>query len=339
MRTKTRNFAYLLSLTPGLAVILGNLQGGWYSILNFIYSLVVLGAAEWLLRPNKQNNHSEKDDALPAFILYLHLPLQALCLASYFYGIYSNILQGYWIWAAAISMGVNTGSAAIVVAHELIHRKERHLQFFGRWLLFTAGNFYFFIEHLRVHHKWVGTSKDSATARKGQNLYSFFLSSGMGQIKGAWQLESERLRKAGKSIWSLNHYVVRQVVLHLLLDVLIWYLLGYIALLGFVLHCVVANFLLEYVNYIEHYGLSRDEKERVTELHSWQSDIPVSRFLLIDLSRHADHHYHASKPYHTLLSYEKSPELPSGYAGLFFVAAIPPLWFSLMDARIEGFKN
>jgi alkane 1-monooxygenase len=161
----------------------------------------------------------------------------------------------------------------------------------------------------------------------------------MGQIKGAWQLESERVRKAGKSIWSLNHYVVRQVVLHLLLDVLIWYSLGYIALLGFVLHCVVANFLLEYVNYIEHYGLSRDEKVRVTELHSWQSDIPVSRFLLIDLSRHADHHYHASKPYHTLLSYEKSPELPSGYAGLFFVAAIPPLWFSLMDARIEGFKN
>jgi alkane 1-monooxygenase len=127
MKAKIRNLAYLLSLTPGLAVILGNLLGGWYSILNFTYSLVVLGAAEWLLKPTKQNNNSKKDDTLPLLILYLHLPLQALCLASYFYGIYSHNLEGAWIWAAAISMGVNTGSAAIVVAHELIHRKEKHI--------------------------------------------------------------------------------------------------------------------------------------------------------------------------------------------------------------------
>ncbi len=339
MKPFNRNITYLLSITPALAVIYGNLTGGWWSLLNFAYSLVFLGAAEWLLKPAKDNAHSDKDASLPELILYLHLPMQALCIISYFYGIYADILQGIWLWCAAISMGANTGSAAIVVAHEFIHRKEKMIQFFGRWLLFTAGNFYFFVEHLRVHHKWVGTTRDAATAKKGQSLYAFFLSSGLGQTKGAWQLENERLTKAGKSIWTLNHYVIRQVVLHLMFDMFIWYWLGPVALLGFVLHCLVANFLLEYVNYIEHYGLSRDEKERVTEIHSWQSDIPVSRFLLVDLSRHADHHYYASKPYHTLRSYENSPELPSGYAGLFFVAAIPPLWFSLMDRRIERLKN
>jgi alkane 1-monooxygenase len=99
---------------------------------------------------------------------------------------------------------------------------------------------------------------------------------------------------------------------------------------------VVANFLLEYVNYIEHYGLTRRENERVNEMHSWQSDSIVSRFLLVDLSRHADHHYYAAKPFHTLDSHVKSPELPSGYAGLFFVAAIPPLWFKLIDNRIPA---
>jgi len=333
-----RNITYLLSITPALAVICGNLNGGWWSLLNVVYSLVFLGAAEWLLKPVKDNAHSNKDDSLPQFILFLHLPMQAVCIISFFYGIYTNILHGQWLWYAAISMGVNTGSAAIVVAHEFIHRKEKIIQFFGRWLLFTAGNFYFFIEHLRVHHKWVGTVKDAATAKKGQSLYAFFLSSSLGQIKGAWCLENERLTKTGKSFFTLNHYVIRQVVLHLLLDMLIWYCLGPIALLAFVLHCLVANFLLEYVNYIEHYGLSRDDKDRVTEIHSWQSDIPVSRFLLVDLSIHADHHYYASKPYHTLSSYEKSPELPSGYAGLFFVAAIPPLWFSIMDKRIEELK-
>jgi alkane 1-monooxygenase len=96
----------------------------------------------------------------------------------------------------------------------------------------------------------------------------------------------------------------------------------------------VANLLLEYTNYIGHYGLRRNEKERVNELHSWQSDKVVSRYFLIDLSRHSDHHFHAAKPFNTLVSYENSPVLPGGYASMFLPALFPPLWFSLVDKRI-----
>jgi alkane 1-monooxygenase len=336
MKANYRNLAYLLSLTPSIAVIYGNMQGEIWSALNAIYSLGILAAAEWLLKPIRNNTTSATTDKLPNLILYLHIPAQIVCIISYFYAVHTHLLNGIWIAVAAISMGVNSGSAAIVVAHELIHRKSQLKRFLGRWLLFSAGNFYFYIEHLQVHHKWVGTNKDTSTAKKGENLYAFFLRSGLGQIKGAWKLESERLKKANKSIWTLQHYVLRQVILHLLFDtfIIIWF--GPIALLGFVLHCVAANFLLEYVNYIEHYGLTRKENERVTEWHSWQSDVPVSRFVLIDLSRHADHHYHAAKPYHTLQSYEQGRQLPSGYAGMFFVAAIPPLWFKMIDKRIAN---
>lgn len=334
MKIYFRNISYLLSLTPAFAVCAGNLLGESWSALNIIYSMGFLAALEWIIQVNKNNNASEATDSLPNLILLMHVLAQIACLASFFYGIHTHALQGIWIWVAAISMGINTGSAAIVVAHEYIHRKPRWQQFLGKFLLFTAGNFYFYIEHLRVHHKWVGTAKDTASAKQGENLYAFFVRSGLGQIKSAWQLESERLKAKKQSMWSLNHYVIRQIVLHILLDSAIIFWVGPTALLAFVLHCLTANFLLEYVNYIEHYGLSRKESERVTEVHSWQSDSPISRFLLIDLSRHADHHFYASKPYHTLSSYTTSPELPSGYAGMFFIAAIPPLWFKLIDKRI-----
>ncbi|MCF8253757.1 MAG: fatty acid desaturase, partial [Bacteroidia bacterium] len=154
------------------------------------------------------------------------------------------------------------------------------------------------------------------------------------QFLGAIKLENERLKKENKRNIILNHYVFRQLFLHAILDTSLFFYGGGILVAAWFAHCIVANFLLEYVNYVQHYGLERNEKTRVTEAHSWDSDLFVSRFVLVDLSRHADHHYYASKPYHTLVNYEKSPKMPSGYAGMFVLAAIPPLWYKLMHKRL-----
>lgn len=336
MQAQIRNILYSLSLTPSVLVMYGNLTGGLATWYNAIYILVFLGLLEWVVPLFKSNVHSEKEEVLPQMILYLHVLVQIGCVATFFYGIHHELLTGVSLVGAILSMGIHSGASAIVVAHEFIHRKQKFQQWMGRLLLFTAGNFYFYVEHLKIHHKWVGTDKDTASAKRGQSLYAFFLSSSMGQFLGAFKLESQRMKQESRSRFSLHHYVIRQLFLHFCFDTMIVIVFGWAALGWFVLHCVVANFLLEYVNYIEHYGLVRAEKQRVTEIHSWQSDQPISRFFLIDLSRHADHHYYASKPFHTLSSYEKSPELPSGYAGMFFIAAIPPLWFSIMDKRIPS---
>ncbi len=336
MKAKNRNILYLFSLSPALMCIIGNLNGTYYTSLNFIYSLVFLGIVEWITKPINSNEASAKSDWMPKFILFLHIPFQLVSISTFIIGINSGIINGPWVWVAAISTGINSGSSAIVVSHEFIHQKNKIEQFLGRWLLFTAGNMYFFVDHLKVHHKWVGTSKDHATARRGENLYYFFFKSVFGQWKGAIQLETQRLKKEGKVNFLLNHYVYRQFILHGIFDsLLVWYG-GFFLLNLWVFHCIVANFLLEYVNYVQHYGLSRPENTRVTEQHSWDSDCFVSRFLLVDLSRHADHHYYAAKPYHTLINYDKSPKMPSGYAGLFFIAAIPPLWFAMIDKRIPA---
>jgi alkane 1-monooxygenase len=326
MTVNFRNILYIFSFTPAMAVIYGNVHGSYFSLLNFLYSLLVLAAVEWLTKPIESNETAEKDDILPHYILLLHVPFQLTSLVSLFYGIHYHILEGPWIIAAAVSTGLNSGSSAIVVAHEFIHRKAPVEQWYGKLLLFTAGNMYFFVEHLRVHHKWVGTAKDHTTANLGENLYAFFIRSVKGQFYGALEMEAKRLAEEKKSPYSLHNYVVRQAVLQLSLLLLLFVSLGWIAVAAYVAQALFANFLLEYVNYIQHYGLTRDEKQRVTELHSWDTNQFVSRFVLVDLARHADHHYYASKPYHTLITYENSNKLPSGFAGLFFVAAIPPLW-------------
>jgi alkane 1-monooxygenase len=103
---------------------------------------------------------------------------------------------------------------------------------------------------------------------------------------------------------------------------------------AFLFQAALAIFLLEYVNYIRHYGLERSEGEHQTEMHSWQSKKRLSRWVLIELTLHPAHHLKASTPFWQLQPYEDAPELPTGYFGMFWPCLVPPLWKRWMDPRI-----
>jgi alkane 1-monooxygenase len=97
--------------------------------------------------------------------------------------------------------------------------------------------------------------------------------------------------------------------------------------------------LLETVNYIEHYGLSRargddGRYERVRPAHSWNSNRTLGRLLLFDLTRHADHHAHPTRPYLDLRHFDEAPELPAGYPTSILLALVPPLWFAVMHPAL-----
>lgn len=324
-----RNYKYAWSLLPGLLVIWGHLMGGWWVASNAVFIFLILLILERYV-PNDTSNDHKTDDWFPDFLLFVHAVVQTICIITFFWSIHHfdySVIQ--WV-LMAISVGTHSGSSAIVVAHELIHRKSKFYRSLGCYLLFTAGNIYFYIDHLKVHHKFVGTEADAATAKRGETVYGFFIRSVFGQIKSAWRVESNRLRDEGRSSLSPSNYMVTALVLLLAWLVVIYIWLGWVIVGVFLLQVLFANFLLEYTNYIEHYGLTRQHHERVTEHHSWQTDKVLSRYFLIDLSRHADHHYYAKKPYHTLLSYESSPVLPHGYVSMIFYAMIPPMFFKMM---------
>ena len=103
-----------------------------------------------------------------------------------------------------------------------------------------------------------------------------------------------------------------------------------IALVG-----IIGLLFLESVNYIEHYGLLRKSTDPVHEGLSWDADQPLGRIFLYELTRHADHHTHAGKPYQTLQASHRSPKMAYGYPASIVLALIPHLWFKIMNPRLK----
>ncbi|MFN3528567.1 MAG: alkane 1-monooxygenase [Bacteroidia bacterium] len=328
-----RQWSYAFCLVPTALCLAGNLTGSWFAGMNTFFIIVVLGLGEWLL-PESNKNSTEKQAVLPNFWLMLAVPCSFAVVGSLLYGVYTGVLHGGFMALAVVSTAFHTGAMGIVAAHEMIHRANPRWVQAGNFLLFLALNAYFFVDHLRVHHRYVGSLRDHATARYGEHFYAFAWRSIIGQWREALQLEAAACRKKGKRAYGWHNHLVQQSLLHLCLLSLLWLVGGAVLALAMLFQALLANILLEYTNYIEHYGLIRPENDRVTYASSWQSDKWFSRFLLYDLSRHSDHHVHGAKPYHELRSMADAPVLPGGYASLILPALIPPWWFRLMHAKV-----
>jgi alkane 1-monooxygenase len=330
-----RNLGYLFSLIPAVLVIWGNLQGGWWTLANFLFSLVFLALMELVLGSDQSNFHGPAKDPFPEGILFAHVLFHTASIVTLFYGIAADRLQGIYIFTAALSTGVESGTSGVVIAHELIHKIDRAKRMTGKFLLASVGNIYFYVHHLRVHHKLVGLEADGATARRGESLYSFFVRTLNDQWVQGWSSEKERLERKRMQVYSLSNELLMNAALQVLFMLVILLFTGLSGIFAYLVYTFMATLLLEYVNYIEHYGLQRTAGEKVGYTHSWNCDKRVSRFMLIDLSRHADHHFHPNKPYHTLLTAEVSPMLPGGYASLVLPALIPVWWFRIVHKRLD----
>jgi alkane 1-monooxygenase len=121
---------------------------------------------------------------------------------------------------------------------------------------------------------------------------------------------------------------------------------GWSGLVLFLIQAGTAIWQLELVNYIEHYGLTREHLgdgryEHVRPHHSWNSDQRVSNWLLLNLQRHSDHHYKPARRYPLLQTYpdEQAPQLPYGYPVMTMAAMIPPLWRRVMNPRVRDWRR
>jgi alkane 1-monooxygenase len=201
---------------------------------------------------------------------------------------------------------------------------------------------HFFIEHNKGHHKNVSTPQDPSSAPYRMSLYRFWIRSICGVYLGAWHISNEEMNKENKPPFSLQNEMLQLQILSILFVTLIGWKFGLIALGYFLLAATMGILLLETVNYIEHYGLARQEKapgkfERAMPWHSWNSNHVFGRLILFELSRHSDHHYLASRKYQVLRHHDDAPQLPTGYPGSMLIALVPPLWFWMMDKQMKKF--
>jgi hypothetical protein len=214
-------------------------------------------------------------------------------------------------------VGGNSGFS-IITAHELIHRKARWEENLGRLLLCTVLYEHFYTEHLRGHHRLVGTEEDPATARFGETFPDFWRRTVPAQFRSAWALEARRLGDANMSLFDprmLKNHILHGIVIGWGLAFAILFGFGFAAFVAFLLQAFLAVRLLEVVNYFEHWGLQR-KSQRIRPQDSWDTHSRFTYYGLTGLSRHADHHAYPARPYQQLRVWDEAPILPMGYVGL-----------------------
>ena len=337
-------FGLLVPLFPfiggGLATVTG-LGIFWY--LGPLLILGIIPVLDLIAGTDRANPPEEAIAALEAdkyyrWITYLYLPLQ-----------YAALVWACWLWSGdALSLSDKIGLALTVgtvagiginTAHELGHKKEK----VERWLakIALAQSFYghFYIEHNRGHHVRVATPVDPASSRVGETVYAFLPRTITGSLQSAWRLEQPRFKRRHQSHWSIRNDVLNAWLMSVVLWAVLLLVFGLSVLPYLLVQAVVGIMLLEFVNYLEHYGMLRQKEhtgryERVRPSHSWNSNNLTTNVLLYHLQRHSDHHANPTRRYQALRDFEEAPVLPTGYAGMIVLALFPPLWFRVMDPRV-----
>jgi alkane 1-monooxygenase len=334
-------------ITP--VVILFSIQAAnyWsYSALVFVFG--ILPFFELFTNGSSKNLSQEEEDVanenkMYDFLLYGLVPLQYLILFFFLMRVSNPELSVGIKIGLITAYGISCGILGINAAHELGHRTTKYEQFMGKMLLLTSLYMHFFIEHNRGHHKHVSTDDDPASSKEGELVYTFYFRSIIGSWLSAWRLERVRLSRKKHLFWSFHNEMLRFQFVQLLFLSLIFVLWGFQTLICFIASAFIGILLLETVNYIEHYGLRRNKKgnlyERTQPTHSWNSNHPLSRIVLLQLSRHSDHHYLANRKYQILRHFDNSPQMPTGYAGMMLLALVPPLWFNIMNRRLILFNK
>ncbi len=289
---------------------------------------------------NEVEEAMAKDDRFYDYLLYLLVPFQYLILAYFLYRISTPNLEVYEIIGMTTALGMACG-LSINNAHELGHRSTVYEQFMSKLLLMSTLYMHFFIEHNRGHHLRVATEEDPASSRYGEVVYLFYFRTIYFSWISAWELETKRLKKAGKRVLSFHNEMLLFQIIQTALISTIGVLFGLKTLILFIVGALIGILMLETVNYIEHYGLQRKKigkrYERTLPIHSWNSSHPFGRMVLLELSRHSDHHYMANRKYQLLRHFDESPQMPTGYPGMMLLALIPPIWFKIMNKQIDKY--
>jgi len=336
---------YLLVFTIPLMVAFSFKSTGWTTFLPLLYVFGIIPISDLFFKVNSNNFNKEQEDIeknnkLYSYILYATLPIQVSFLIWFLYSIQDPNLTTLDYIGRISAMGIMCGIIGINVGHELGHRSNRIEQLLGEILLTTSLENHFLPYHNAGHHFNVATPNDAATARKNETLYFFWFRSHFSSYFQAWKLENERLKNIEKNWFHYQNRMVIYTLTNIILITSIYYYFSLIVVLAFIASAIFGILLLETVNYIEHYGLLRKKNkfgryERVKHHHSWNSNHIVGKLVLFNLSRHSDHHYNGSKHYQILKSLPKSPQMPTGYPGMMLLSLIPPLWFRLMNKKIQ----
>jgi alkane 1-monooxygenase len=259
-----KSFKYLAPFVLYLLTLFAFNGNGLICWLPLLYTFFLIPFVELFIKADP-SNLDEVEEALAKknksydFILYAAVFMQYYSLWLFFNSLKQDALSTIDIAGRVMSMGLLCGTFGINVAHELGHRVNKMEQTFAKMLLLTSLYMHFFIEHNKGHHKHVATPHDPSTAKYNQSVYAFWPQTLIGTYLSAWKISNEELEKKGKDWWSLQNEMLLFQLIQFTFVLVIFYFFGGKIATFFIIAALIGGLLLESVNYIEHYGLSRTQ--------------------------------------------------------------------------------
>lgn len=337
-----------LALFPLIAFVAG--QGGWWLLAMplmtwWLFSLLDL--AMGLDLENADPATPEADLFWYRLVTLVWFPLQLVTIFALIHFVtQSETLSTAEAFGLFFGVGVISGTIGINYSHELMHQTNRLERWLADLLLASVLYSHFRSEHLLVHHRYVGTTRDPVTARYNEGFFRFFPRVLRDSLISAFQAEKAMLARRGKAWTDPANPFWRYWLLQGLFVILAFALGGWLGVALFIFQAAIAVWQLELTNYIEHYGLTRKhlgegKYEHVQPRHSWNAAHKASNWLLINLQRHSDHHYKPDRRFPLLQNYteDAAPQLPFGYPVMTMAAMIPPLWRRIMNPRVKAWRK
>ena len=352
-------FPYKFFLCPIFMVtaLLGYLLGGIYLWSGFLFILVIGFLGDGIL-PLDTSDYTKKEKPWFAdMILYFHLPIAILINIIFAWHLaphdplgLGQIFQDSFglslleskketgiidLIGGFLTMGFVYGVGCTNVAHELVHRiRNKKSVAIGRWLLGFTFDTSFSIEHVFGHHNKVATQKDASSARRGESSWSFIYRSTKESLISSWNIEKNNIIKKRKPLLSFHNTFITGQIISLTYLLMYFFIAGKNGALTFILMAFYGKAYLEFINYIEHYGLIREPGEKIELRHSWNSNHALSSYLLYNLPRHSYHHI-SSIPYWKIKNASEAPELPHGYLIMIFLSMFPSLFEKKMKKKLQ----
>ncbi|WP_370400016.1 alkane 1-monooxygenase [Sulfitobacter sp. JB4-11] len=326
------------------------MNGGWTIVLLPLVTWFLFSVLDAVVGVNLDNGDLEAtDDDLFWYrlVTLLWVPAQAITLFGLLWYVpqadHLNTLERVGIF---FGVGVITGTVGINYSHELMHQKNKLERFLADALLAMVLYSHFRSEHLLVHHRYVATPRDPVTARYNEGFHRFYPRVLRQSLVSAFKAEKAMLARKNKPWTDLSNPFFKYWGLQALCLIAALILGGWSGVALFLVQAGVAIWQLELVNYIEHYGLTREhlgdgKYEHVQPHHSWNAAHKASNWLLINLQRHSDHHYKPDRRFPVLQNYgpDEAPQLPFGYPVMTMAAMIPPLWRRIMNPRVREWRR
>lgn len=189
---------------PFLVLLCG--QGGWLMLAVPIFTFALVPVLDILsgidaFNPSPENEKVLRDHLFFRFITCFWVPVELIVTG---YGMWWILQPGRTlleILGMIVAVGMANGVIGITFAHELMHKSNKFEQVLAEVLMTNVSYPHFCVEHILGHHKKVGTFSDPATARFGENFYSFYWRAISTSIWSAWNIEINRLAMLGLPAW------------------------------------------------------------------------------------------------------------------------------------------